>query len=140
MAMWLLKTKKDDVFAACMRSCRDLQSHCYVHLHTFLQVITPAGEAVAQTISTSTAQAAAATSAAANTAADTLPQLAQQFVEGTLKPVAAAAAEQLPAAVEEVGGKLVEQEGKHMLCVGFTRCLLHHPAGVICSILCIAKT
>lgn len=78
----------------------------------FSQVINPAGAQVSKTITTASAQAAAATAAAATTAADTLPQLAQQFVEESLKPTAAAVSEQLPGIVEQVGGQLLEQEGK----------------------------
>lgn len=78
------------------------------------QIITPAGAEISETISSSTSQAAAATAAAATSAADTLPQLAQEFVEGSLKPAAAAAADQLPAAVDEVGGKLIDQEGEDL--------------------------
>lgn len=74
-------------------------------------MLAPAGAQAAAAITTTSAQAAAAASAAAGEVAKGLPELAQGFVEGTLKPAAAEAAEKLPEVVEAVGGDLVEQEG-----------------------------
>lgn len=70
------------------------------------------GPAAAETIETTSRQAGAATAAIISQAAETAPVLAQDSVEGTLKPAAAEAADKLPGMVEGVAGEVLEGEGE----------------------------
>lgn len=65
----------------------------------------------AEAVKAGSRQAAAGAAAGVEQLAAAAPQVAQQVVEGLLKPTAADMAAQLPAVVQQVGAELLEDEG-----------------------------
>jgi hypothetical protein len=75
----------------------------------------PVGMQAADALKSGSRQAAAGAAAGIEQLAQAAPEVAKDFVEGTLKPVAADMAVQLPNLAEQVGTKLLVEEGESLV-------------------------
>jgi hypothetical protein len=88
------------------------------NLYTLLLLrsqVAPAGMQAAAALKSGSRQVAAGAAAGIEQLAQTAPKFAHEFVEGTLKPVAADVAVQLPNLAEQVGTKLLVEEGESLI-------------------------
>lgn len=70
------------------------------------------GMAAAETVEANSHAVAAGAAAGITQLAQTAPEMMQGFVEDTLKPAAVDIAKKLPEVVEQVGVKLLHEEGQ----------------------------
>jgi hypothetical protein len=74
--------------------------------------LAPAGAAAGATLANTAEQAAAAAAAAASQVAQDLPHLAEQMVEGHLKPAAGVLADNLPGIAQQLAEQPLKEQGR----------------------------